>query len=370
MSQLLQPARVVSPGHILKRELEVREWTQRDLAEITGRPPQTIGEIVRGTKQITPETAIELAEALETSPDFWINLEKNYRLFLTQKDRGQTNENRIARKSRLYTLAPVAELIKRGWIRQTENINDLELELCRFLHIESPDQTPQLATNFRCSTERGPETNARIAWLRRVETLVLQQQVASFDHARLREVLPNLTCLAKQVELVTLIPQFLRDLGVHIVFVPHLPNTFIDGAAFSIHDHPVIAMSLRYDRIDAFWFTLMHELAHIVLKHQGVYLDELEDKGLQSQEAEIEANNQARNWLIDPMALERFINQTRPYFSRKKIERFAEENSIHPGIVLGRLQYEGLIEYKNLRTLLVKVKPFLEAWIDVPEPVC
>ncbi|MCL4514091.1 MAG: HigA family addiction module antitoxin [Firmicutes bacterium] len=82
MSQVqnLIPARITSPGQILKRELDARGWTQKDLAEILGRPQQEVDEIIKGAKQITPETAIELAEAFGTSPDLWNNLEADYRL--------------------------------------------------------------------------------------------------------------------------------------------------------------------------------------------------------------------------------------------------------------------------------------------------
>ena len=74
------PVRAISLGRILQRELDSRGWTQKDLAEITNRPPQAINEIIRGTKQITPETARELSAALGTTTEFWINLETNYRL--------------------------------------------------------------------------------------------------------------------------------------------------------------------------------------------------------------------------------------------------------------------------------------------------
>ena len=74
------PVRAISLGRILQRELDSRGWTQKDLAEITKRPPQTINEIIKGTKQITPETARELSAALGTTAEFWINLETNYRL--------------------------------------------------------------------------------------------------------------------------------------------------------------------------------------------------------------------------------------------------------------------------------------------------
>jgi addiction module HigA family antidote len=80
MEKTVQSARAVPPGRILTRELEARAWTLKDLARIMGRPTQAIREIVKGAKQITPEAALELAEAFGTSAEFWTNLETQYRL--------------------------------------------------------------------------------------------------------------------------------------------------------------------------------------------------------------------------------------------------------------------------------------------------
>ncbi len=79
MSEALRPARAVAPGRIVKQELEARGWSQKDLAAVLGRPEQAVSEIVNGVKQITPETALELAQAFGTSPELWMNLEANYR---------------------------------------------------------------------------------------------------------------------------------------------------------------------------------------------------------------------------------------------------------------------------------------------------
>jgi len=90
---------------------------------------------------------------------------------------------------------------------------------------------------------------------------------------------------------------------------------------------------------------------------------------LDDNDAEVEANQIARDWLMDPVALARFVDETRPYFSRDKIESFARRYGRHPGIVLGRLHHDGLVPFKNLRGLLVKVKqPHLGDWIDTPGP--
>lgn len=99
INQQLKPVRVFSPGRVLSEELEARGWTEKELAEIIGRPPQTINEIVRGSKQITPETAIELSQALGTSAEFWTNLEARYQLHLARKEK---DEQDIARKSHYF----------------------------------------------------------------------------------------------------------------------------------------------------------------------------------------------------------------------------------------------------------------------------
>lgn len=83
----LRPFRPVSPGEILRDELEARGWTQKGLAKQIGRPAQAINEIVNGRKQITAETALALSDALGTSAEFWMNLEVNYRLDLARKQR-------------------------------------------------------------------------------------------------------------------------------------------------------------------------------------------------------------------------------------------------------------------------------------------
>jgi addiction module HigA family antidote len=85
MTNQLNPARIVTPGCILSRELEARGWTQKALASIMGRPTQTINAIINAKKEITPETALELAAAFDIPAEFWINLETNYRLNLAKK---------------------------------------------------------------------------------------------------------------------------------------------------------------------------------------------------------------------------------------------------------------------------------------------
>ena len=359
----LTPARVTPPGRIIRRELDARGWTQKDLAEITGRPEQTISQIVRGRKQITPETALQLAAVFGTSADLWLNLEANYQIHQARKE---LDPSRIARKSRLYSLSPVAELIKRDWIQAVDSLEGLEQEVCTFLDITDLAEQPRLAVNFRQARAYAPKAAAEIAWVKRVEHLVHAQTVATHDLSQLCAALPALLAYSAKPEDAGQVPILLHRLGIHFVIVPHLPHTYLDGAVFTFKDHPVVALTLRYDRIDSFWFTLLHELAHIVAGHEGLYLDNLDDRN--GNETESEANRMAQNWLVDPEAFARFVAANEPCFSRRAVRAFAERQGRHPGIVVGRLQYEGLLPYKNLRSWLVKESPYLQAWIDAPGP--
>lgn len=350
MTEKLRPARVPPPGRLIQREIEAREWTQKDLADIMGRPVHTINEIIRGAKRITPETALELAKAFGTSAELWMNLEANYRLHLAQKN---TDEKGIERKSRLYSIAPVAELIKRGWIKKHEALDDLEREVCGFLRVASLDEAVALNAAFRHARDQEPETYALVAWVRRAEQLVRSQEVAPFDRERLSYAVPEILALAERADDVARVPETLAALGVHFVVVPHLPRTYVDGAAFTLDDgHPVIALSLRYDRIDAFWFTLLHELAHIISGHEGLDIFNQDERDGDAQETV--ANEMASDWLLDRGALAAFVSEVKPYFSRAKVETFAASQHRHPGIVVGRLHHDGHLPYTHLNGLCEK----------------
>lgn len=354
MVNKLTPARIITPGRILSRELEARGWSQKDLAEIMNRPHQTINAIIKAKKEITPQTALELAQAFDIPAEFWTNLETNYRLNLAKKN---GHNNQIARRRRLYELAPIGELIKRQWLPETNTIEELETVVCEFLGINSPSETPQLAVNFRHNQELEPEDTALIAWLKRVEYLAKKQTVGKFKREKLENAIPEILSYSQTVEDIKQIPPLLLSLGVHFIIVPHLTKTYLDGATLTINNHPVIALTLRYNRIDAFWFTLMHELGHIIAEHEGIYIDNL--KELEDNPQEKEANQLAWEWLVNTDALTKFIKNNTPRFSKKKIETFAQSQQRHPGIIVGRMQYDGKIPYQNHRQYLVKVKDYL-----------
>ena len=362
----LRPARPVAPGRILRRELEERGWTQQDLAGIVDRPPQVINQIVQGKKQITPDTAIELAQALGTSAELWTNLEAAYRLQLAaQREPGDA----IARRSKVYALAPVRELTKRGWVEDPADQDVLESNLLEFLDLRSFDEPLPQAANFRCSPAHTPDQRGLYAWTRRVQILAAQQTTGAYDRSELEAGIPGILKLAQRPEQVSEVPRALLALGVRCVIVPRLERTYADGAALRAGEQPVVALTLRLDRLDNFWFTLMHELAHLVLGHEGSFIDETGDPAPAAKPIERQADRWASNRLMPARPYRAFLAERRSRFPLDAVTAFAESIGRHPGIVVGRLHHDGKLNYKYLRKALVKVSPFLEGWVDRPAPL-
>jgi len=356
------PSSPRSPGTVLKRVLDARGWSQKDLAEIIGRPAQAITEIIRGTKQITPDTALELAAAFGTPARLWTNLETEYRLGLAKSRRPAGSV--IERRAKIFERLPVSELVRRGWIKGSRQVEELEQQVFAFLGVTAIDEEPNLAVSYRRSTDSEDVVAAQRAWARRVEIVARDQPLAGkFSSAKLLKSIPSLRRLACKTEDVAKVPALLAEHGVRLVIVSQLPKTKVDGAALFIGKSPVVALTLRFDRIDWFWFTLLHELAHVALGHRGGHLDFFDERNSEDEE-ELAANALAADWLLSSDAVKAFASGHRGPISKSAVEAFADQQGVHTGIVVGRLHFLGLIPYSHLRGYLDKVGDYLAPWID------
>ncbi|MGA8656596.1 MAG: helix-turn-helix domain-containing protein, partial [Chthoniobacterales bacterium] len=110
----MSEAKPKPPGEFIRAELEARGWAQADLARIVNRPVQAINEMIQGKKAVTPETAVALGIAFETGPGIWMTRESAYRLSLVER-----HDPEIQRRAKLFDFAPVKDMEKRGWIKET-----------------------------------------------------------------------------------------------------------------------------------------------------------------------------------------------------------------------------------------------------------
>jgi HTH-type transcriptional regulator / antitoxin HigA len=360
------PAQVFPPGEYLKDELEARDMSQKELAEIMGRPLQAVNAILAGKKAITPDTALALAAALGTSAELWMNLESTYRLGLAaQKDKEEGQKVReVSRRAWLHGVAPVAEMKRRRWIKPCDSVAALETQLEAFFG-QKLDKEPELPIAFKKADTYAVTNPNQRAWGFRARWLAQRVGAAKFDLAAFQQGLKELhTYLTHEAD-IRRIPRLLADVGVRFVVVEHLPKSRTDGATMWLDGGPVVAVSMRYDRIDNFWFTLCHELAHVLHGDAVSFDDDLAGPSLvvtdEKPAAERRADEWAANFLVPSAEIEKFILRTVPLYTKDAIMRFANRIRIHPGIIVGQLQRRKQIGYWYCREALVKVKAQLTA---------
>lgn len=350
------PAEVFPPGEFLREELEARMWSQQELADILGRPPRLISELISGKRAITPETARGLAEAFGTSAEYWMNLESQYQL-----SKVKAADNQIARKARLYGKFPVREMLRRGWIRASENIDVLEQRFCEFFNIPDMDARPALTHYAKRTHEAMDATPLQLAWLFRVRGMAAQQVVPAYSRASLLAAVERLKTLLMAPEETRHVPRILAEAGVRLVFVEPMAGSKLDGACFWLADEkPVIGMTLRFDRIDNFWFVLRHEIEHVLREDgrgdDGPIIDsDVGDEDETLSERERDANAAGADFCVPADQLENFIARVQPYFSEQKVLAFAQRIQVHPGLVVGQLQRK-LNRHDFLRKHQVKVR--------------
>jgi len=350
------PAEVFPPGEFIKDELEARNWTQADLAEIFGLTVKAANEIIAGKKAITPETARGLGDAFGTGPELWLNLENAYRLSRTPPP-----DEAVARRAQLYEKAPIKEMIRRGWVAQTDDLDELEASVSKFFELRSIRDEPTLSCAARKGSNYAETSASERAWCFRAKRLAEEISVDAFDPGKLtKAILLEFRQLARAVEGVRDVPTFLGRLGIRYVIVEHLKSSRIDGAAIWLDERsPVVAMSLRYDRIDNFWFVLAHELAHVVNGDRSVDNDLVGTAARPTDEKpefERKADRMAASLLVPTKELAGFIARHRPRFSKQAVCGFASQLGVHPGIVVGQLQHRGEISYSHSREMLLPVR--------------
>ena len=251
-----------------------------------------------------------------------------------------------------WHLFPLKEMSKRGWIHPIKNLKDSAEEAMRlFINYCCPNGE----TIEACFRENsGSRINAKTdsyalnSWCMRIMALAQKNTPQKkFDHANFTpDSLREIAKLSFFDEGPLLAREFLEKHGIHLIIERHLSKTYLDGAALLLDDStPVVGLTLRYDRIDNFWFCLLHELAHIVLhlgkENQNLFVDDMDvrvtGRGKQN-DIEKEADSLATESLIPNEVWSTSPTKLKP--TKKNVLELAEHLKIHPACIAGKVRFE------------------------------
>lgn len=271
-----------------------------------------------------------------------------------QFDKGRELYSSFNEFKNIVSSLPTKEFIKRGWMKSREDLGSLSTFFIDYYR-----------NDWKGLFRKSSNTNDILVsfWLSKCREQA-EHMFISEDYPEFTQLgtgsLRDLALLSIDPFAITELPTLLRAMGVILVFLPSLPGLKLDGATFNLFSgNPVIGMSIRYSRLDYFWFTLLHELSHIVLHKELLdtpIIDDFNDN--ENTAVEVAANRMAKDAFVDRNV---WRNCPPKYDkSEKSIRCFADKIGIHPAIVAGFLRkeegnfqaYSNIVNSVNTREIL------------------
>ncbi len=368
-----------TPGQLIQALLDSRGWSQRVLAIVLDVDETGLNKIVAGKRPVDADLALRLSQIFDVPAEAILELQKEYDLAMARL-LARPDPN-LPMRATLFGELPVSEMIKRGWLKgasDVRRVDDVEAALCRFFQAASVDEIEVLPHAAKKTDVFGNATPAQLAWLYRVKQIADDMLVAKYSEVALRVALDMLRALLVSPDAARKVSRIMTECGVRLVFVEALTSTKIDGVCFWLDDRsPVIGMTLRFDRIDNFWFVLRHEIEHVLRGHgkTAAFLDtdmetDRATRDATTPEEELIADAAAADFCVPQASLQKFIAKKAPYFAERDILGFSKTLGIHPGLVAGQLQ-RSTGRYDLFRNHLVKIRSIVtpgstvDGWGDV-----
>lgn len=307
---------------------------------------------MHGKVATLPNTALQLERVTGVPGSFWLARETAYRANLALQARlSEEGTKDVVEWARRFPCKAMADW---GWIPHRDRSAEYVADLLAFFRVASPQAwhvtwgRPEAA--FRRSAKKDGDHFAIAAWLRQGEIQAQARAAQPYRHDRFRQALEEVRPLTATTPeaFVPALKEVCAASGVVVEFVPELPGARVSGATRWLQaNRALIQLCLRFKTDDQLWFSFFHEAAHVLLHpKKGIFID---DARGDSSPLEVEANRFAAQALIPNLAFEAFT-ACRP-FSRERVATFAATQGVAPGIVVGRLQHEGLIPYSHLNDL-------------------
>lgn len=352
------PDWVAVPGESVNDLLEERGWSQADLATRTGFTTKHVNLLLKGKAPITEETALKLERVLGSTARFWLNLEAQYREHLARQ---QALES-FAKHADWLKELPLSDMVKFGWVRKMKDKAQQVFECLRYFGVAEVaawrEQYEQPVAAYRASEKLIRTPAAVSAWMRMGERAAESMRLGEYDRGLFETVLQDIRALTVERDPKVFIPKLTElcaGVGIALVLAPAPRGCPVSGATKWLGTNKALIMlSLRGKTDDKLWFTFFHEAAHL-LKHgkRLTFLDILGEDGLDQKE-EKEADAFARDMLIPLSDYKSLLQHS--LISERLIRDFSKQVNVAPGIVLGRLQYEGHIGWQQLNHLKVSYR--------------
>lgn len=352
--QTFEPDWVSPPGDTIADILEERGISQAEFAERSGFSKKHVNLLIKGRVPISPEAAMRLAAVLDAPPEFWLTREANYRSSLERRARYEFLKESAGWLKEL----PVADMVRFGWVQRFSHKGQQVAECLRFFGVASVDawrdryEKPVVA--FRASAKVEKKPGAVAAWIRQGERQATRFRCESFDEARFRQTLREVRRLAAERDtsrILTPLTDACAAVGVAVVLVRAPKGCPASGAArwLAPKKKGLIILSLRHKTNDHLWFTFFHEAAHLLLHEKRMLFVDLEGRACEEVHEE-EANKFAGDLLIPPAE----AKMLRGLRTASSVKAFAARIGIAPGIVVGRMQKEGILPWSHFNSLKVR----------------
>jgi HTH-type transcriptional regulator/antitoxin HigA len=343
-----------TPLEAIEFIMDQKGLKQKDLIAFIGSKSK-VSEVLAGKRRLSLKMIRALHEGLGIPTDTLL------------KEPGQELPESLANVD--WSKFPLKEMAHRGWIEGAKNLIDGAEETVRNLMAQAgqPDCLPTAC--YRCGISRTADDidmYAVQAWLLGVQIKAQRFETTGVFEGNLDETfLSRLARLSMFSDGPLKAVEYLSSKGIKLVVEPHFQHTKLDGAAIFQLGTPIVAMTLRYDRIDNFWFTLLHECAHVV-KHlseeNSLILDDLDSES--ADEREHEADILARNAAIPLDVWENHMITKAKRPAKGHVLDLANQLEIHPALIAGRIRYErnqynilsGLVGNREVRKFFSRVE--------------
>ena len=346
------PNYAVPPGATLAEVLDERGMSQAELAQRTDLSPKHINRIVNGHVQISTDVAIRLERATDVPARLWLSLEATYQEHLARLD-----DSALVDDLPLLEELPIAAMVQHGILTKRLGRYDRVREVLMYLGVANRNAWVKtlgsLEASFRMSNAHRCDPEAVAVWLRMGEIEAAEIDCAPWDRSTFKEVLRQVRGLTRLGDPTVWQPKLVElcaSAGIAFVAVPEVDGARTNGAArWLTPNKGLIQLSIRGRWADIFWFSFFHEASHILDQTKRPIF--LSGKNKDSPE-EQKADQFAQAFLIPPDR----TDELRRLRSAADVKAFATSVGIHPGIVVGRLQHEGLWEYSRGHALRSKLQ--------------